>query len=145
MKRNIAIFIVLAMLFALGGCGQQTGGTKTQESASTEEQMEQTAAQEGPTQDEQNDDTEDLFGYNFDTDDGIDNSSSNTSVSGTKNADGTYTHNVDGYELVLPFHPVCLPAAASPAKLFVISLQVHRTHRKILRHPAKDFRTLNRT
>ena len=100
MKRKIAIFIVLTMLFALAGCGQQTSKTKTQESASTEEQLEQTAAQEGPAQDEQND-TEDLLGYDFDTDDGIDNSSSNTSVSGTKNADGTYTHNVDGYELVL--------------------------------------------
>ena len=123
MRRKIAILLVLAMLFALAGCGQQTSKTKTQESASTEEQLEQTAAQEGPTQDEQNDDTEDLFGYDFDTDDGIDNSSSNTSVSGTKNADGTYTHNVDGYELVLKTTALNLPVNNPPTRRHIPSYQ----------------------
>ncbi len=75
MKKRIAILVVFLLILCLilVGCGQRGTDDKTYDVGSTDsaEQSEQ------------------------------DGQDANTSISGIKNADGTYTHNVDGYELTL--------------------------------------------
>ena len=114
MKKRIAILVVFLLILCLTlvGCGQGGTDDKTYNIGSTDsaEQSEQG----GQSEQDGSDDAEDLPGYNFDTGDATimdetnngttddaNDSSSDTFVSGIKNADGTYTHNVDGYELVL--------------------------------------------
>lgn len=114
MKKRIAILVVFLLILCLTlvGCGQGGTDDKTYNigSADSAEQSEQG----GQSEQDSSDDAENLPGYNFDTGDatimdGTNNgttddandSSSDTSVSGIKNTNGTYTHNVDGYELIL--------------------------------------------
>ena len=114
MKKRIAILVVFLLILCLTlvGCGQGGTDDKTYNIGSTDsaEQSEQG----GQSEQDGSDDAEDLPGYNFDTGDatimdgtnngttdGADDSSSDTSTLGTKNADGTYTYNIDGYDFTI--------------------------------------------
>ncbi len=94
MKKRIAILVVFLLILCLTlvGCGQRSTDDKTYDVGSTD-------STEQSEQDGQ--DGQDAPISNTDDVDDADDFSSNTSISGIKNADGTYTHDLDGVKITL--------------------------------------------